>query len=342
VAFLGQPESLALQDGRWIVTSRVQTGHQRAERAHFLDGGRLLAVTCPRYDRLVLYRIGEDLKPRLARDWKLGGKPVAVREVGDELIVLQRPSGDARHLEPGFWQRYDLNGEPRGEPFRTGYDPDDFVFLDHAPIALVLVSGNREGETNRPDPEVLVVDVTQLSQPRTLGRVALEIGAYDDPARLLLSRNHTHAGVLTRRGLLIGIALTEPWMPQITGSISIAGRARPALSETTNDAIVLPDSSGAEVELVNSGSGAMKAHAGGDDRPSRGVLATLDCKEGRISFVAAAGDRELGALMLHGPARLGSVRASGLAYCPQRELIAVADRSGGVHLLAFERAGPRP
>ena len=57
----------------------------------------------------------------------------------------------------------------------------------------------------------------------------------------------------------------------------------------------------------------------------------------------------LGRLVLKGgPLGLSAVRPTGLAYSPERRLLAVANRSGGVHLVAFRegsdavRVAPAP
>src|SRR5262245_52070313 len=47
---------LTLGEATFTEVARVRTGHQRAERLTFADGGKLLAVACPRYNRVVLYR----------------------------------------------------------------------------------------------------------------------------------------------------------------------------------------------------------------------------------------------------------------------------------------------
>src|SRR5690606_31507375 len=133
-------------------TDRAQTGYQRAGRLAFLDRGRLVAVTCPRYDFLVLYRVTTEKTLEHFRDVKLGGKPVSLWPTKDRLYVLQRPSGDARHLVPAFWQVYDFDGQAIGPRFEVGYDPDDLVLTAEDQVALVLLSGHAEGESNRPDP----------------------------------------------------------------------------------------------------------------------------------------------------------------------------------------------
>ncbi|HEY2158086.1 MAG TPA: glycerol-3-phosphate 1-O-acyltransferase PlsY, partial [Isosphaeraceae bacterium] len=51
-----RPE-LTVAGRRFVEVSRYAPGHQRAERLAFLDGGKLLVATCPRYLRVVLARI---------------------------------------------------------------------------------------------------------------------------------------------------------------------------------------------------------------------------------------------------------------------------------------------
>ena len=111
--------------GRYTVAevARAATGHQRAERVAFADGGKLLAVTCPRYNRLVLYRVTDHDGLEALNDLALEGKPVALCLADDRLLVLERPPGDNRHVEPGWWQAYDLRGERLGEKVLVGYLP---------------------------------------------------------------------------------------------------------------------------------------------------------------------------------------------------------------------------
>src|SRR4051794_24701915 len=92
---------LVLGPGRMTEVARVATGHQRADRVAFADQGKLLAVTCPRYNRVVLYRITDSETLELVKDVALEGQPMAVWATEDRLFLLQRPPGESRHLEPG-------------------------------------------------------------------------------------------------------------------------------------------------------------------------------------------------------------------------------------------------
>ncbi len=133
---------------------RVSTGHQRAERLAFADGGRLLGVTCPRYNRFVVYRVADDRKLELAADVDVEGRAVAVWPMPDRFLVLVRPAGDARHVEAGWLQVVDRQGRLVGSKFRVGFDPDDVVATPDGRWAFVILSGSAEGESNRPAPRV--------------------------------------------------------------------------------------------------------------------------------------------------------------------------------------------
>jgi hypothetical protein len=80
--------------------------------------------------------------------------------------------------------------------------------------------------------------------------------------------------------------------------------------------------------------GLLLAFAGVDEC----VACTLPHGSG-LELYEPYGRRSLVRLTLHaGAFGLGTTRPTGLAYCPERALIAVANRSGGVHLVAI-RAG---
>ncbi len=307
------------------VLERVQTGHQRAERVAFLRSGRYLAVTCPRYDRLLIFEVEattRKLKPVIDR--KLKGKPVAIAETASGLLVLQRPAGDNRHIEPGFCEPFSLSGEPTGPRWPVGYDPDDLALNEDGSVAFVLLSGNSEGESNRPDPELVAFDLGQGEQPQPISRVRLGDSG-TDPLRIYLSAKRTHAAILIRHGSMQGIDLSQPANLQRTGTVSLSGRERPALSASDDDVIVVPAECMADVAPLAAG--------GSDTEGAWQTLVTLEADEGRLVFYSTRATEPLGRLTLRGPAGIGQIRLSGLAHCPERNLIAVADRSGGLHLI---------
>ena len=312
------------------VLERVQTGHQRAERVAFLQNGRYLAVTCPRYDQLVIYEIDSTTR-RLKQvvDRKLKGKPVALAETPDGLLVLQRPAGDNRHIEPGFCEPLSIQGEPLGPAWPVGYDPDDLVLSKAGSVAFVLLSGNAEGESNRPDPELIAFDLTQGDRPLPLSKVRLG-NSETDPQRIQLSAKGTHAAVLIRHGYLQGIDLSDPSNLRATGTVSLSGRNRPALSASEDDVMVMPAETMADVATL--------AATDANGEGAWETLVTMEADGGELVFFGTHSTAPLGKLTLRGPVGIGQVRLCGLAYSPERGLLAVADRSGGLHLI--ERSGP--
>ena len=199
--------------------ARVATGHQRAERLAFADHGRLLAVTCPRYNRVVLYRVTDDLRLELHRDIELEGRPVAIWPAEDRLYVLQRPAGDARHVEPGFWETFDFQGRRIGSRYRVGFYPDDLAITPDGRYALVLTSGRAEGDPHRPRPALAVIELGADSVAHRLaGRVELDNeGA--DPDRLALSASGRQA--------IVGMLRKDQTGDRRPGRPGAAGDRRP-------------------------------------------------------------------------------------------------------------------
>lgn len=318
---------------RLVEVARASTNHQRAERLTFADGGRLLAVTCPRYDRVVLYRVTKEQTLELLRDLELKAKPVALWPTSDRIYVLQRPSGDARHVEEAYWETFDFQGEPVGERFRVGFDPDDLVISRDEQVAFVLTSGHAEGETNRPAPAFEVIDLTSRI-PKTLARLNFE-GPGDDPERITLSTNETHAAVkLWGSDQVVGISLADRSKPVVTGRVPLAKLERPYRSQTDQDSIFMPVAS--DRELV-------RVHLDWSQADNPSLRFAGECEistmpdDSALEVHGRNRDQSLGRLPLLGAGNLGGVRPMGLAYNEGRQLLAVATRSGGVHLIAIRR-----
>lgn len=308
--------------------ARTGTGHQRAERVAFADGGRLLAVTCPRYNRVVLYRVSanETLEP--LRDIELAGRPVAVVAAADRFYVLQQPSGDARHLEPGWWDTVDFDGNRMGSRFVTGFYPDDMLLMPDGRHALVLTSGRAEGGPHRPAPMLDVVALDDASsKPQITGRLEFD-GPKDDPARLTISASGLCAAVtLWGANEVAAVDLSDLARPTLAGRSPLPALEVPYPSQTEGDAILMPVDSRSEAVWAQS------APVGGQP-PETFVACTLPHESGIRLYHGRSG-RALGELTLHGPLNMGRIRPTGLAYCNERQLIALANRSGGVHLIAL-------
>ncbi len=318
-AAFGKAAPLAVPGGEFRFVDRALTGHQRAERVAFFENGTSLVVACPRYGHLVAYDVKGGLVPRWDR--KLRGKPVAVcaGAGAGALWTLQRPAGDARHLEPGFLQRLDVSGNEIGAAIPVGFDPDDFLLLPDQNVAVILLSGNREGETNRPDPSLLFLDVSDPNAPRTLAELTLGVDAGDDPTRLAISERATHLAVLTFKGQLIGVDLRAPSRPVETGRLDLAARDRPQWSYHEGDSMIVFDRDGGPVVGLRGG--------------SEGLLVSLS--GGAVRVHAALSGRELGTIGLRGPGGFGVEHGMSLAYSTETEMLAISDRAGGVHLVHF-------
>ena len=184
-----QPASIEVDHLSLKALPRLGTGHQRAGSMAFDEQGSVLAVTCPRYNRLVLIGIeesaGGEPEARIEHDLELAGRPVAIRRGFGRFFILQRPAGDARHLEPAFWESCDLAGNLGETRTPVGFDPDDLVFWEGAHLAFVLLSGHAEGETNRPVPSLKVFDMKDSSQPIELFEHFFD-QERDDPRRVVL------------------------------------------------------------------------------------------------------------------------------------------------------------
>jgi glycerol-3-phosphate acyltransferase PlsY len=296
------PATLDCGAVRLIAEPPVRTGHQRAERVALADAGRMLAVTCPRYNRLVLYRVNRQGPLELAHDVLLEGRPVAVAPGRDRFYVLERPSSDARHLEEGWLEAIDLGGRRLGNRFRVGYDPDDIVLSPDGRTALVVRSGSAEGEANRPNPSLVVVDLSDPGSPRARGGLSFD-STGDDPERV--------AWVFETQGerALVSLRGTN----QIAW-VDVRDRDAPRLLGRSP----LPEGAAGQVGAVAV-------------LPGSGYRCGIDARRSAIEVLEPAGDRCVGALPLRGTG--GFTKVVPVAIAAAEGVVAVADRSGGVHLV---------
>jgi acyl-phosphate glycerol 3-phosphate acyltransferase len=312
-----------LNVGRYTLREidHAATSHQRAERIAFADAGRLLVVTCPRYSRLMLYRVTDGDRLELLRDLELTGKPVAVSPTSDRLHVLERPPGDRRHVEPGWWETFDLEGRPVGARTVVGFYPDDLALTPDGRHAVVLTSGRAEGSVERPAPALDVYEIGE--SPRPVGHLGFD-GQGDDPARLTLSATGRAAAVTLQGSKVVAtVDLSDPAAPRLISRAPLSTVAHPYPSRSQDDWIVMPVASGSESVVV--------ALAGF----GQCVASTLPHGSG-LELSQASEQKSLGRLCLRGGKfGLSETRPTGLAYSAERALIAVANRAGGVHLVAL-------
>jgi glycerol-3-phosphate acyltransferase PlsY len=355
---MAKPAELSCEDFTLKASPPVRTGHQRAERIAFANGGRILAVTCPRYNRLVLYRVLQDNALSLAHDLLLDGRPMAIVSSREHLFVLERPSGDARHFEEALFETFDFEGRRVGSKFRVGFDPDDMVVSGDGQMALVIRSGNAEGESNRPAPSLVVVDLSDPARPRLRGHVSFD-EPNDDPERVALDTNHPrtsgeqtrHAAVSLRGSNCVAWVDFADWdCPRIAGRARVPQGSIPGCIRFDNRGLAL---------VVDTNLGTVWEVPFGGDTPRRlpfgpGLKELIDFpqaqdssaeslawmvatnrKESSLEVLEPARGRRLGQLPLRGPTNLGRVELIGLAEA--NGLIAVADRSGGVHLVVTQQ-----
>ncbi|HEV3121714.1 MAG TPA: glycerol-3-phosphate 1-O-acyltransferase PlsY [Isosphaeraceae bacterium] len=341
-AWAAHTPELRFRSQRLETRARMATGHQRAERLAFADAGRLLAITCPRYNRVVLARVSDRA---LERDSEitLEGRPVAVWPTSDRLYILERPIADAHHVEAGWLEAYDIQGKRIGSRLRIGFDPDDLAILDGDQTALVLTSGNAEGETNRPNPALLVVDLAHRTGEQPTIRARLEFNQRgDDPERIAIAPGQKHAAVsLAGSGQVAWIDVSDLDHPRLTRRTPISDPG--ALAFTSQGALIVAckeddrlwriDSENSQtVSLPISGPCADVAVLGFDPE----VVACALPRGSGIELIDTNAARSLGKLAIRGPANLADTRPQGLAVDAKNGRLAVANRQGGsVHLVSL-------
>ena len=144
-------EPIEVNAGPWTLreTDRAMTGQQRVDRIAFAADGSRLAATCPRYDRIVVYSVEPNGKLAQIREIQLEGRPVALATLADRFVVLETPTGDQRHVEPGWWETFDTDGNRLGGRHVAGYYPDDLAVTPDGKHLLLLSSGQAEGDPDQ-------------------------------------------------------------------------------------------------------------------------------------------------------------------------------------------------
>ena len=322
--------------GPWALreTAREITGQQRSTRVVFADHGRLLAVMCPRYNKVLLYDVTSQAHLELASEIALDGRPVAIAMARDRLVVLERPSGDDKHLGPGWWETFGLDGKSAGPRVPAGYYPDDLAVTPDSRFLVVLNSGQAEGDKKKPLPGVDVYAVATGSDKdsqRPIGRVNLE--PEEDPDRLFVSASGTRALVtLPKVRQVVAIDLTDPEDPRKVGLTELAQANAPYVSFSPDgDWIIMPT-------VEQSEAVAIQRPGSSDDStapPTAGYIVYTRPDDSALEVAQASPVQTLGQFPLKGPLNLGGTRPTGIGFSPEKGLIAVATKPGTVYLISL-------
>jgi glycerol-3-phosphate acyltransferase PlsY len=333
---------------RVVEVARVATGHQRAERLAFLDHGRLLAATCPRYGRLMLYRVTDVPGFELVRDIPVGGRPVALAAGEERIYVLSRPNNDARHVEPGWWEAFDFEGRSVSDRVPVGLYPDDLALTKDGRHLLILTSGRGEGGEHRPAPMLAIHQFAGSAHPLLLSQLTFEAKG-DDPARLAISSDGSTAAVsLQGSNAVAWVDLSDLAHPQFKDrrawpegsppeSLAFDQAGRLVAADPVGEGLVVQRDARSEPAQIPVGAevGDIVEIPG---EPS--LWAFTEPMESVVAFLPGNLDHSESpeTLALRGRANLASTRPLGLAYCPERGLLAVSNRSGGsLHLVTLRK-----
>lgn len=330
--------SIEADAGPWTLkeTDRLTTGQQRVDRVAFASGGDCLAGICPRYNRLVIYRVDAAKKLRPMAETQLEGRPVGVVSLGSRFAVLQRPAGDAKHLQPGWWEVFDREGKRVGSRIVAGFYPDDIAASPDGRLVFVLCSGRSEGDEKKPlaSLDILALD-PETASARPLGRVNFD--ASDDPERVTLSASSRYAAVLLAKSKRsAAVDFSDPTAPRLIGSTPAALSGTPHVSRSEDaDWIMMPAGSEGNTIVLESPHAA--STTAGESGPSQGphpdYLVTTRENESALEILQVKPEHEVGRFPLLGPFNLGRTRPTGLAYSPERGIIAVATRTGSIHVV---------
>jgi acyl-phosphate glycerol 3-phosphate acyltransferase len=337
-------EPIQVSAGPWTLreTDRTTTGQQRVDRVAFAAEGSRLAATCPRYDRVVIYSVEPDGKLAQIREIQLEGRPVALVTLGDRFVVLETPTGDQRHVEPGWWETFDTEGNRKGGRHLAGYYPDDLAVTPDRKYLLLLSSGQAEGDPKKPLPalEVVAFDLKAESS-RVVGRITFD--ATDDPCRLSLSASgRCGAVLLTRSNQTLALDLSLPESPHVIGRSKSTGSDTPYVSYSPgSDWIMMPVASQSEGIAIRSPRSDEQMDTGIADAPIHHVdyLVCTRHSDSVLELFQTEPRLSLGRLPLTGPLNIGRTRPTGLAYTRERGLLAVATRSGTIHMVEMVPRG---
>ena len=125
------------------------------------------------------------------------------------------------------------------------------------------------------------------------------------------------------------IDLSDPERPKPIGRTGLSAKAFPYLSMAEGDSIVMPVDSDRECVVVPPPGSATVSD------PLTALLASVRVEASEVEVRGLVSLSSLARLPLRGAGNLGEIRPSGLAHSPNRGLLAITGRSGGIHLVAI-------
>ncbi len=206
-----------------------------------------------------------------------------------------------------------------------------------ASICSLLSSGQAEGDAKKPLPalEIVAVDL-KAESGRTVGRITFRRDRRSLPAVAVGIRARCAAVLLTKTNQTLAIDLSVPESPQ-------ADRADQADGFRRSLRLLFP---GFRLDH-DAGCVAIRGHrdpgAGGGQTgkccrsnrsaPPRRLPGLHRHRDSVLELFQTEPRQSLGRLPLKGPLNLGRTRPTGLAYSRERGLLAVATRSGTIHMV---------
>jgi glycerol-3-phosphate acyltransferase PlsY len=126
------------------------------------------------------------------------------------------------------------------------------------------------------------------------------------------------------------IDLTDRSRPVLLGRTALAPKRVPYPSISGDEWILMPVDSDREYTLATASGSAR------DLSPLSGYLVSVQVDESELDVRKLASSASLGTFPLRGSGNLGEIRPTGVACSPERGLIAVTSRSGGVHMISIQ------
>ncbi len=315
---------------------RALTGLQRIDRITFDRTGSWVAATCPRYERVVIYPVDAQKRLGPVREVELDGRPLAIAATRRGFVVLVQPGGDERHVEPGWIESLDCAGNRVGDRVRTSFYPRDLAVSRDGMRVFVLCAGRTEGDAKKPAPSLETVALAESGAPgRVLDR--LEWNDPEPPGRLILSQSGAAALVtLPSAGESLAIDLASAPGPKRLRRLPCAEGDTPFPSDSgEGDWILLPTAVVTPAVGVDLPAGAEGARA-----PRCDYVLTVREQESVLEIARARPLVPLGSMPLLGALNMGRTRPIDLAIAREQGLVAVATRSGAIHLVELSRRLP--